>query len=169
MQDGGNQLRRLFGSLPSVVSVVSAVGSDGVARGMTCNAVSAVSLSPPLLLVCLDHRSRTLTAVRERGAFVVNFLAAGRGEISRRFATGGDDKFAGLTVHASGPTGDAPVLVEDSAASAECRVHDVLDGGDHQIILGRALRCQVYDRPPLTYFGRRYDAWPVPAVPGAGR
>lgn len=169
MQVDGEQLRRLFGSLPSVVCVVSATGTDARAYGMTCNAVSAVSLTPPLLLVCMGRRSRTLTAVRDSGGFVVNFLAAGRGAVSSLFATDGEDKFAGLAALPSAYAFGAPVLVDDAAASAECLVHQIVDAGDHRIVLGRVARCEVYDRPPLTYFDRRYDAWPGVSVPGAGR
>jgi flavin reductase len=45
------------------VSVVSAEGRQGPA-GATANALSSLSLDPPLVLVCFDLSSRTLGAVR---------------------------------------------------------------------------------------------------------
>jgi flavin reductase (DIM6/NTAB) family NADH-FMN oxidoreductase RutF len=145
------------------------MGSDGVARGMTCNAVSSVSLTPPLLLVCMDRRSRTLAAVHDRGGFAVNFLAAGRGDVSQLFATDRDDKFVDLAVRPSQYARQAPLLVDDAAASAECLVHDVINAGDHHIVLGRVIRCTVYGRPPLTYFNRSYDCWPSAVATGGVR
>ncbi|MGH1553841.1 flavin reductase family protein [Streptomyces sp. L7] len=72
------RFRELFGSFPTTVSIVTTVDGAGEPRGFTCNAVSAVSVDPPLLLVCVDKGSRTAcrpssTPVR----FVVHVLADG--------------------------------------------------------------------------------------------
>jgi 3-hydroxy-9,10-secoandrosta-1,3,5(10)-triene-9,17-dione monooxygenase reductase component len=56
----------------------------------------SVSLDPPLVLVCFDAGSRTLTAVRETGRYGVNILRAGQDELARVFASKrvGAEKFA---------------------------------------------------------------------------
>src|SRR5580698_3812662 len=80
------------------VSVITSEGSDGPA-GVTANALSSLSLDPPLALVCFDLSSRTLHAVRESERFCVNMLAAGQEEISRLFATKQhhEEKFAQIS------------------------------------------------------------------------
>src|ERR671919_1139102 len=67
------------------VTVVTAVGPNGPS-GATANAVTSLSLEPPMMLACLDRGSRTLTSVRAQGRFGVNALAAGQADLARRFA-----------------------------------------------------------------------------------
>src|SRR6476660_5280766 len=67
------------------VTVVTAVGPNGPS-GATANAVTSLSLDPPMMLACLDRGSRTLTSVRAQGRFGVNALAAGQAKVARRFA-----------------------------------------------------------------------------------
>ena len=78
--------RRAVGHLPTGVTVVTAPGADGPS-GLTANAVSSLSLDPPLMLACLDRGSRTLRAVEAAGRFGVNVLAAGQEDLARAFAT----------------------------------------------------------------------------------
>src|SRR6266536_4037747 len=102
-QDGGSAVpvdielfKNVIGSFPAGVTIVTARGADGVPRGLTSNAVCSVSANPPLLLVCVDKRSQTLPSIQTSGAFVVNFLVAGREELSNRFASKDPDKLAGV-------------------------------------------------------------------------
>src|SRR5882757_9119932 len=67
------------------VTVVTAIGPSGPS-GATANAVTSLSLDPPMMLACLDRGSRTLTSVRAQGRFGVNALAAGQEDLARRFA-----------------------------------------------------------------------------------
>ena len=50
--------------------------------GATANAVTSLSLDPPMMLACLDRGSRTLTSVRAQGRSVCNALAAGQEELA---------------------------------------------------------------------------------------
>ena len=65
--------------LPTGVTVVTAPAPDGP-LGATANAVTSLSLDPPLMLASLDLGSRTLGAVREAGRFGINVLGAGQEE-----------------------------------------------------------------------------------------
>jgi flavin reductase (DIM6/NTAB) family NADH-FMN oxidoreductase RutF len=155
--------RQIFGSLPATVAVVTAAG-QGAHRGLACTAVSAVSLRPPMLMVCLDRTSDTLEAIRWSGGFVVNFLKAGRGELCERFAGKRPDKISGVPHVVSHSARGAPVLVEDSTASAECVLHQAVEAGDHWILVGLIEQASMYGGTPLTYFRRRYDSWPAAPV-----
>ena len=73
-------------SLPTAVTIVTAIGPRGPA-GATANAVTSLSLDPPLMLACLDRGSRTLEVVRESGAFGVSVLGAGQEALARAFAS----------------------------------------------------------------------------------
>src|SRR5215208_3163388 len=79
------QFRAALGAYATGVTVVTAIGPAGPS-GATANAVTSLSLDPPMMLACLDRGSRTLTSVREQGRFGVNALAAGQEDLARRFA-----------------------------------------------------------------------------------
>lgn len=139
--------------VPTPVTVVTAPG-EGVAAGATANAVASLSLDPPLMLVCLDHRSRTLDAVRRAGRFAVNVLGADGEEHARAFATPvpHDEKWHGV---ASDELAGVPVLSEALVCVA-CELRDLLDGGDHTIITGSVEELRVREGAPLLFHGGRY-------------
>jgi flavin reductase (DIM6/NTAB) family NADH-FMN oxidoreductase RutF len=157
--------KEVAGSFPAGVAVVTARDADGQPRGLTSNAICSVSASPPLLLVCVDKRSQTLPAIRSAGSFVVNFLAAGREELSDRCASKRPDKLAGVAWQPSAIAGGAPILVDDVVAVAECLVVREIDAGDHCIFIGGIEAGAVYERVPLMYYRRAYAPWPKPALP----
>jgi len=152
--------RAVVGSFPTGVTIVTTMGPDGVPRGLTSNAVCAVSLDPPLLLFCLDKRSASLPAILESKAFVVNFLAAGRGDLATRFASPNVDKFAGTRWEGAAIAAGAPVLVDDNVAHAECSLWQAHEAGDHYILIGHIESASSNGGPPLMYLRRTYAAWP---------
>ncbi len=150
---------RILGSFPTGVAIVTARAHDGTARGLTSSAVCSVSAKPPLLLVCVDKGSRTLEAIQFSGAFVVNFLAADGEELSRRFASKAPDKFAGVTWEPAQSARGAPILVDDIEAYAECLVKQVIDAGDHYVIIAGVEGGGVKAKDPLLYFRGNYAPW----------
>jgi flavin reductase (DIM6/NTAB) family NADH-FMN oxidoreductase RutF len=156
----GQLFRAVLGSFPTGVTIVTTVGSDGMQRGFTCNAICSVSADPPLLLFCLAKKAGCVSAFLERKAFVVNFLAAGRGELSTRFASPVEDKFAGITWQPSALAGGSPILVNDNVAYAECTLSQVVDAGDHHVLIGLVGGGATNGGNPLIYLRRMYAAWP---------
>jgi flavin reductase (DIM6/NTAB) family NADH-FMN oxidoreductase RutF len=148
--------REMFAALPTAVAVVTAIGADRVPRGLTCNAICSVSMSPALLLVCVDKRSRTLPAIVSARTFVVNFLADGREWLSDRFAGKEPGKFDGIHWSPSRAAGGAPILVDDVVAAAECLLERAIEAGDHWIFLGEVVDTVLAGRPALMYFRRQY-------------
>ncbi|HMI88862.1 MAG TPA: flavin reductase family protein [Polyangiaceae bacterium] len=158
----GHLFRAVLGSFPTGVTIVTTVAGDGVPRGVTCNAICSVSADPPLLLFCLAKKAGCLPAVLERKAFVVNFLAVGRGDLSTRFASPIDDKFAGVQWQPSTLAGGSPILTDDIVAHAECTLSQVVDAGDHQVLIGLVVGGSANGGSPLMYLRRMYAAWPDP-------
>lgn len=145
----------IMAAFPTGVAVVTAMDGNRP-RGLATNAFCSVSAEPPLVLVCVDNGSRTLPALLASGAFVVNFLAEGRAELTGVFASKADDKFAGVAWR-TGENG-MPVLHEDAIAWAECAVEREVEAGDHVIVIGRVLggRAPAADARPLVYFRRGF-------------
>ena len=138
------------------------MGRDGSPRGLTSNAVCSVSMDPPLLLFCLDKRSGSLPAFLESKVFVVNFLAAGRGELATRFASRTADKFEGQRWEPATHAGGAPIFVDDNIAHAECMLTQAIESGDHFVMIGRIDGGSANGQNPLMYLRRTYAAWPDP-------
>jgi flavin reductase (DIM6/NTAB) family NADH-FMN oxidoreductase RutF len=140
----------------SGVSLVTS--SDGeVLVGLTVSAFVPLSLSPPLVLVCIDRQSSSLKIILRARQFAVNILAEGQEELSQRFATRRMlDKFAG-TRWRHAVTG-APVL-DDALAWLDCRLVDTCDGGDHLVLIGLVLvtHTAIPGSLPLLYYRRGYQ------------
>jgi flavin reductase (DIM6/NTAB) family NADH-FMN oxidoreductase RutF len=130
------RFREVMSSFPSGVVVLTAFGEDGRPRGLTVSAFCAVSLKPPLALVCIDKTSNTLPAVQHTGGFTANILAAGREQLARRMATKLSDKFDGLEWNPPANKVGGPILSGDTAAYAVCALRDTIEAGDHWVLIG---------------------------------
>jgi flavin reductase (DIM6/NTAB) family NADH-FMN oxidoreductase RutF len=134
-------------SWPSGVSVV-ATAAEGVLHGCTVSAFTSVSVTPPLVLVCLDRRSRTCAAVGSAGRFSVNVLGDGQVGVAVRFATPGlGDRFAAVPYRLEH---DVPVLSGGSFYMV-CTVSAELDAGDHVVVLGTPIAGVSRPDDPLVY------------------
>src|SRR5579872_4412007 len=142
-------------SFPSGVVVLTAFGDDGGPRGLTVSAFCAVSLEPPLALVCIDKTSNTLPAVQHTGGFTANILAAGREAIARRMATKLTDKFDGVRWRSPSSRIGGPILYEDTAAYAVCTLRDTIEAGDHWILIGLVTEGEHRDGVKPMVFSRR--------------
>jgi flavin reductase (DIM6/NTAB) family NADH-FMN oxidoreductase RutF len=127
--------RQVMSSFPTGVTVVTVAGLDGEPFGLTCNAFSAVSTDPPLLLVCVDRTSRTLPHLVGARSFVVNFLGEDAADAARLFASKDEGKFASVQWSRSDVADGAPILAGVSAY-AECTIRDTLELGDHVVFVG---------------------------------
>ena len=161
------QFRHAMGHFATGVTVITSVDADGQPVGTTANAVSSLSLDPPLLLVCFNRSSRTLAAIQAHGAFAVNVLAAPQQELSANFARRGLSADWDAVGHQPGPTG-SPRL-HGTLATLECTVEHRLPGGDHEIVIGRVRDAQSGDAgaAPLLFWRGQYAslAGPLSVMP----
>jgi flavin reductase (DIM6/NTAB) family NADH-FMN oxidoreductase RutF len=144
--------RRILGHFATGVTVVT---TDGVAgsHGMTANAFTSLSLDPPLILVAVDKRAAMLEFLQQNRGFAVNILRHDQEHLSRRFAAPGPKDFSDLNVTTK-ITG-SPILPR-VVAFLDCRVYDILPGGDHEIFVGEILAGEFEGGEPLLYYAGRY-------------
>jgi flavin reductase (DIM6/NTAB) family NADH-FMN oxidoreductase RutF len=163
------EFRDAMGHFATGVTVVTSIDDDGKPVGTTANAVTSLSLDPPLVIVCFDLGSLTLRAIRGHGAFAVNVLAAPQQHLSRNFARRGLAAAWDGVQHRRGPTGSSPRL-EDVLAALECTVEHALPGGDHEIIVGRVRHAETSANPngPLVFFRGTYASLSGQHVPACG-
>lgn len=149
-------VRHALGHFATGVTVVTSRTDVGAPVGTTASAVSSVSLRPPLLLVCLERSSQTLAAIRDRETFAINVLAEGQQRLSVNFARRGSAADWSEVRYRLGAAGD-PHL-DGVLAALDCRLEHCLDGGDHEIVVGRllALAPSGEDRGPLLHYRGSY-------------
>jgi flavin reductase (DIM6/NTAB) family NADH-FMN oxidoreductase RutF len=145
--------RRACGRFPKGVAIAGAVDAEGTPHGLTVSSFTSVSLSPPLVLICLGHEVTSIDVFREASHFGISLLREDQCEISERFARKGEDRFDGLEWR-RGETG-VPLL-EGALATMECAVRQRIAAGDHDIFVGEMVRAEVGDGTPLVHFGGAY-------------
>jgi flavin reductase (DIM6/NTAB) family NADH-FMN oxidoreductase RutF len=147
------EFRAALGAYATGVTVVTAVGSDGPS-GATANAVTSLSLDPPMMLACLDRGSRTLASVRAQGRFGVNALAAGQESLAERFSAKDPEPAKWEDVEWSQRL-ELPRLA-GALMWVACELRDLIDGGDHLILTGNVLEADSREGQPLLFHRGAY-------------
>ena len=146
--------RHVLGHFATGVTVVTGCDATGIPRGFTANALTSLSLDPPLVLVCVGKQSHTYPALMESDAtFAINILSRDQESVSRLFASKHPDKFE-ATPYRVGKLG-VPIL-EHTLAYLECRVVERHIGGDHVILVASVQHLGLGEgaaRPLLHYRG----------------
>jgi len=142
------ELRTAMARFPTGVTIVTAL-CGGDRAGLTANAVTSLSLDPPLMLACLDRGSRTLRAVESAGRFGINVLGSAGEPLARRFASKlpMDEKWDGVGWR---ERSGIPEL-EAAIVFVACTMRDVLAGGDHVILTGEVDEISQRDGEPLVF------------------
>lgn len=145
--------RRLLGSFATGVTVVTTTDPAGRPAGMTASAVSAVSLEPPLLLICVDHDATIHHILGSVERFALNVLAANQEPLSRQFADDFERRFADVPYERG--AGGLPLL-HGVVAHIICERRETVTAGDHTVFFGEVVDGESFDRPPLIHFRGGY-------------
>jgi flavin reductase (DIM6/NTAB) family NADH-FMN oxidoreductase RutF len=156
-----SELRRVMGHFATGVTIITTKDSSGTPFGLTANAFLSLSLDPPLVLISVDKGAQCYSCFVPQNGFTVNFLSENQEEISRRFATKGVDKFAGLQWRL-GENGAA--ILDGGLGYVECRITQCHDGGDHTIVIGEIVNASATGDRPLLFFKGRYQKLPASGV-----
>jgi len=148
-----DHFRRTCARFPSGVTILTMLDREGAPHGMTASSFTSVSLDPPLVLVCVDHRATVMEHLRGCEYFGINILSEEQHELSTRFARRNEDRFDGV---AWAPGHEGVPLIRGVLASFECDMHRVVDAGDHAILIGEVLHAEHHEGRPLVYFGSGY-------------
>ena len=145
--------RNALGRFATGVTIVTCLDAAGQPVGLTANSFNSLSLDPPLLLWSLRSASPSMAAFVAAPRFAVNVLTESQVELSRRFASRSEDRFADVA-WAQGEQG-APVLA-GCAAVFECETLSHQIAGDHRLFIGRVLACTESALPPLLFQAGHY-------------
>jgi flavin reductase (DIM6/NTAB) family NADH-FMN oxidoreductase RutF len=111
-----------------------------------------------------DRSSSSFPVIRTAGVFAANVLGAGQENICRAFAAKGGDKFRNIPWIAS-PVTRSPLLL-GTVAWFDCRIEQVIEAGDHFIVLAAVLDlASASTSDPLIFFKGQYGGYrPQPAA-----
>jgi flavin reductase (DIM6/NTAB) family NADH-FMN oxidoreductase RutF len=155
---------RAMALVPGPVAVATTVGPTGRRWGFTGSSFSSLSMDPPLVLICLDKQASTHDAFTSADHFMINILAYEQADVALRFAKSGVDRFEAGDME---PCELGLPGLSGASARVACALHDVIDGGDHTILVGRVEATFTGNRAPLVYCERAFTH-PVPAHQLAG-
>lgn len=148
------EFRQTVGQFATGVTVI-AMEIEGEVRAMTANSFTSLSLDPPLVLFCVAKETRTGQLVGRIAGFSISILREDQQDLS--------SYFAGAWKHRSPPhyrfvDWEGAPRLETCVAAIGCRVHAIHEGGDHWIVVGRAVALHRSDEAsrPLVFFRGRY-------------
>ena len=157
MSLNSSDFRKAMGAFATGVTIIT-VDLDGEVHGMTANAFTSVSLDPMLVLVCVDHSTRTHAHLHAKKRFGINVLCDDQRSISEYYA-----RPERIHEHAEAEAGarfertrhGTPVL-HGALAYLECRLQSAEEAGDHTIFIAEVEDVVLQDGDPLLFFRGRY-------------
>jgi flavin reductase (DIM6/NTAB) family NADH-FMN oxidoreductase RutF len=158
--DEATRYRRALGAYATGVAVVTvaqdAENPDLGAYGVTINSFTSVSLSPRLILWCLDDASERGRLFAKAQTFGINVLAEGDRHVSDRFARGDGYKLDADEVVSGPHKGDAPLL-KAAVTRLSCKLHAQYQMGDHLVIVGEVTDFDTAEGESLLYYRGKYS------------
>ncbi len=133
--------------IPYGIYVLTAKGGDGTLYAATVNWVTQTAFAPPSLVVGVKADSGAYQGLKESGAFTLNMLGKGQQGAAFAFfkpADVTDGKISGEPYH-DGANG-APIL-QSAVAAVECRLVQVVEHGDHHVVIGEVVEAHVHKQP----------------------
>jgi len=148
------RFRDTLGLFATGVAVIVA-HVDGEVLAMTANAVSSVSLDPMLVMFCPGKNSKLAQRVQRLSGFTINILRQEQEALSTYFAGGW--KQPTPPPFRLVPSRGAPRL-EGGLASIGCSPWQVIEAGDHWMVIGQVLELHTGIPPhrPLLFHAGRY-------------
>lgn len=145
--------RRVCGLFATGVAVLTTRAADGAPHGITINSFSSISLDPPLVMVAIDRDCTFLEPFESSGFFAVNILREQQLDLSIRFAALPEGRFTGI---AWTPAGTGSPVIDGVLGVVDCTTVEVIDAGDHRVLIGRALDVRMGEGRPLIFFKGQY-------------
>jgi flavin reductase len=125
---------------------------------MTANAFTSVSLDPMLVLVCVDHSTRTHAHLHAKKRFGINVLCEAQKAISEYYA-----RPERSHEHAEDEAGarfdrtrHGTPMLHGALAYLECRLQSAEEAGDHTIFIAEVEDVVLREGAPLLFFRGKY-------------
>lgn len=151
------EFRKAMGGFATGVTIIT-VDLDGEVHGMTANAFASVSLDPMLVLVCVDHSTRTHAHLHAKKRFGINVLCEDQRAISEYYARPerSHENAEGEAGARFDRTAHGTPVLRGSLAYLECRLDSAQVAGDHTIFIAEVEDVVVREGEPLLFFRGKY-------------
>jgi len=128
---GPGQLRNAFGRIPSSVAAVCGLVDDAP-TGFVVSTFTPVSLSPPIVSVCVQSTSTTWPKLQDCDRLGVSLLSIEQEREGKRLSLKGEDRFEGVewVTMTSGA-----LFLLGAVVWLECSFREWVEAGDHGIVL----------------------------------
>ncbi len=148
-----DKFRRTLGRFATGVIIITTLDYEGKFHGMTANSFTSVSLSPPLILVCVDVQNQTHDFIKDQRKFGVNILGSHQRELSSYFAKTIPQPPEPDIVGAELSKNGIPCL-QGSLGFLGCSLVAAHLQGDHTIYVGKVEEMVTDDSPdrPLIFY-----------------
>ena len=152
-KDRTRNLRQALGSFPTGVTVVSCLDKNKNPLGFTANSFTSVSLDPKLVSICIDKESFNIDSFSITKHFAISVLSENQQSISTIFATPNEDRFKNID-WSTEETGSP--IIANAVAWFDCNTQQVVDAGDHLILIGNIIAFDSTPKTPLMYLRGNY-------------
>ena len=148
-----DKFKRTLGRFATGVIVITTVDYEGKLHGMTANSFTSVSLSPPLILVCVDAQNQTHAFIKDQKKFGINILSSKQRELSSYFAKTAPQPPEPDIIRAELGKNGIPYL-QGSLGFLGCSLVAAHLQGDHTIYVGNVEEIITDDSPdgPLIFY-----------------
>ncbi|VAV98239.1 NADH-FMN oxidoreductase [hydrothermal vent metagenome] len=154
MPDKFRPIKDAFGRFATGVAVAACAKQGGGYAAMTVNSFTSVSLSPPLVLWCIETKAASYPAFMAATGYSVTILRADQRALSDRFANFAPEPVSPDEVE-FWETG-APIL-KHRLAAFDCKIFARHEAGDHVVLVGEVVKFDSSDGAPLVYFASNYQ------------
>jgi flavin reductase ActVB len=148
-----DSFKAALAEFPSGVTIVSTIDTAGHPRGFTASSFCSLSMSPPLVLVCLAESAECSDAFTVGRSFSIALLDSRHEPLARAFATRGVDKFASDAFELAG---EASPRLRDGVFVVDCVLENRYPAGDHSILVGAVCEVKLQSGAPLLYHRRAF-------------
>lgn len=116
----------------------------------TVNWLSQASFNPPLVMVGLKKDSHTYQGVLKSMHFTVNLLGKDQKHLAQDFFKPSTVEGANINGHPFAMSESGGAILGEAPAWFECKVTDMIDRGDHAVVVGEVIQAKVIrDETPL--------------------
>ena len=147
------EYRNTLGQFSTGVAIVTTRSPSGEKVGLTINSFTSLSLSPPMVLWCLEKDSSSRHLFVKGCPFTVSILTQEQKGLAEIFASQNHDRFKDVSL--AGDIDGAPII-DGCLAWFECQTVDNIAGGDHTIITGEVGKFGRNKGIPLVFQGGKY-------------
>ncbi len=148
------ELRKCLGKFTTGVTVVTCKTETGK-HGFTVNSFTSVSLDPPLILICVDRRTKAAKYLVGK-PFSITILSSVQEKEALHFAGKPQDSFIPEWVE-----GECAPYLKGALASLQCEPWKSYEEGDHFVVLGKVKTFTHTKSEPLIFYNGQLMSMPL--------